>query len=181
MPQHVTADLRSAASMRSRVGSGAVLSLDAARQRRARLASRDVIRVAVVASHAITRAGLRRLLDDDAGLAVVGEASADADAAALIRATDADVIVVDADCVGPEPRWSEVLDGRSPVLLLITSDAEEHLLAALRAGATGMLAKDSHPAELASAIRTLARGGALLPPRIARRLIAELVHAPAPS
>ena len=62
------------------------------------------------------------------------------------------------------------------MLLLTECDPDDRLLAAIRAGATGVLAKDSHPAELASAVRTLAAGGALLPPRTTRRLITELVN-----
>jgi DNA-binding NarL/FixJ family response regulator len=70
------------------------------------------------------------------------------------------------------------------VLLLTAREADDHVLAAVRAGATGVLAKESHPAELASAVRTLAAGGALLPPSMTRQLISELVtrsRASAPS
>jgi DNA-binding NarL/FixJ family response regulator len=133
--------------------------------------------VLVVGSHAITRAGLRMLLEDDAGLAVVGEAASGGEAARLAGATDPDVVLLDAGCLEPDPVAStRLLAGRVAILLLTECEADDRVLAALRAGATGVLPKDSHPAELASAVRTLASGGALLPPRTGRRLIAELVN-----
>jgi DNA-binding NarL/FixJ family response regulator len=177
MPYRLTATM---APPPPRVGSarhGTVHSIESARRRFRRQVARDVIRVLVVGSHAITRAGLRLLLEDDAGLAVVGEAASSCDGARLARSTDPDVVLLDAGCFEPDPAAStRVLAGRVAVLLLTECDADERVLAAIRAGATGVLPKDSHPAELASAVRTLANGGALLPPRTTRRVITELVN-----
>lgn len=159
-------------------GHGTVHSIESARRRFRRQVSRDVIRVLVVGDHAITRAGLRLLLEDDAGLAVVGEAASGPDGARLAHSTDPDVVLLDAGCFEPGLSAStRLLAGRGAVLLLTECDADERVLAAIRAGATGVLAKDSHPAELAAAVRTLANGGALLPPRTTARLITELVNA----
>jgi DNA-binding NarL/FixJ family response regulator len=133
--------------------------------------------VLVVGSHAITRAGLGRILEDDTGLAVVGEAASGREGARLARSTAPDVVLLDAGRLEPDPAAStRLLAGRVAVLLLTECDPDDRVLAAIRAGATGVLAKDRHPAELASAVRTLAAGGALLPPRTTRRLITELVN-----
>ena len=158
-------------------GHGTVHSIESARRRFRRQASGDVIRVLVTGGHAITRAGLRLLLEGDAGLAVVGEAASGRDGARLARSTDADVALLDAGSFESDlVATTRLLAPRVAVLLLTECDPDERVLAAIRAGATGVLAKDSHPAELASAVRTLANGGALLPPRTTRRLITELVN-----
>ncbi len=133
----------------------------------------------LVGSHALTRAGLRRLLDDDRGIAVVGEAAAGAGAAPLIRATSPDVVLLDGGGWEQDlATFTRALGGRAAVLLLTPFETEDRLLDALRAGAMGVVHKDSHPAELTSAIRTVAHGGALLPPSVTRRLIAELANTP---
>jgi DNA-binding NarL/FixJ family response regulator len=181
MPSQATATLAFPPPGSPAGGYATVLPIESARGLRSRRASRDFIRVLVVAGHAITRAGLRRLLEDDAGLAVVGEAVAASEGARLARTTAVDVVLLDAACFDPgsAPTTFDLAE-RFPVLLLTDCDSEDRLLAALRAGVTGVLAKDSHPTELASAVRTLAQGGASLPPRATRRLIAELVNAPSP-
>jgi DNA-binding NarL/FixJ family response regulator len=67
------------------------------------------------------------------------------------------------------------------VILLIASQDDEHSLPALRAGATGLLLKDTEPAELVRAVEILARGEALLSPSVTRHLIAELASRPEPA
>ena len=156
---------------------GAVLSIDFGRKRRLRTCPPgEIVRVLVVGRHAITRAALCRLLEDDPGLAVVGEARSAGDAARLDCTSRADVVLLDAGCVEHDATdLTHALGGSVALLLLTECEADDRLLAALRAGATGVLPKDSHPAQLAFALRTIARGGALLPPRTIRRLIAEFV------
>jgi DNA-binding NarL/FixJ family response regulator len=183
MPQLLMTTMTPPASRAASAGHATVHSIESARRRFRRPSPGDSIAVLVVGSHAITRAGLRLLLEDDADLAVVGEAASGADGARLARSTDPDVILLDAGCLEPDPAaFTRLLAGRVAVLLLTDcdrDDRDERVLAAIRAGATGVIAKDSHPAELASAVRTLAAGGALLPPRTTRRLITELVNATA--
>lgn len=177
MPQQLIATMTPPASRAGSPGRGTVHSMELARRRLRRSTPSDDIRVLVVGSHAITRAGLRRLLEDDHGLAVVGEAASGRDGARMARSTDPDVVLLDAGRFEPELAASvRLLAGRVAVLLLTEYDPDDRVLAAIRAGATGVLAKDSHPGELASAVRTLAAGGALLPPRMTRRLITELVN-----
>jgi DNA-binding NarL/FixJ family response regulator len=66
------------------------------------------------------------------------------------------------------------------VLILTTFDLDEYVYAALRAGASGFLLKDTPPADLLAAIRVIAAGDALLAPAITRRLIAEFARRPEP-
>jgi DNA-binding NarL/FixJ family response regulator len=161
----------------SRAAGGTVHSIESARRRRRHHASASGIRVLVIGCHAISRAGLRRLLEDDGGVVVVGEAASGWDGARLASMTDPQVVLVDARRAQPDPAAStRMLAERAAVLLLTECDLDCRLLAAIRAGATGVLAKDSRPADLSSAVRTLAAGGALFPPATTRRLITELVN-----
>ena len=66
-------------------------------------------------------------------------------------------------------------------MLMTVSEGDERIFAALRAGASGLLLKDSEPAELVRAVEALARGEALLSPSLTRRLIAELASRPEPA
>lgn len=158
-------------------GLGTIHSIERARHRRSRGSASRTIRVLVVGGSALTRAGLTRLLEDDAELAVVGSVARRDEGTALVGSTDSDVVLVDVGCPEHDLEISvRVLCRLAPVLLLTDCEADDRVLAALRAGATGVLEKDCHPAELASAVRTLADGGALLPPRTTRRLIRELVN-----
>jgi DNA-binding NarL/FixJ family response regulator len=157
-------------------GVGTIHSIDSARRRLRGPASADVIRVLVVGHQAITRAGLRRLLEDDERIAVVGEAASGRQASRLVRRTNPHVVLLDAGRSETElAATTRTLAGYVAVLLLTECDPDDHVLAAIRAGATGVLAKDSDPTALASAVRTLAAGGAFLPPRATRRLITEFV------
>jgi DNA-binding NarL/FixJ family response regulator len=160
---------------------GTVVSIDHARRRRRRRrgpsAPGGAIRVLVVGSRALTRAGLRRLLEDDRGIVVIGEAADGDEAIRQVRSIEPDVVLLDACCRQLDPaEVTRALRGHVAVLLVTDTEGGDRLLGALRAGATGVLPADSHPAHLASAVRTVASGGASLPPSTARRLIAELVE-----
>ena len=67
------------------------------------------------------------------------------------------------------------------IMILTTFDLDEYVFAALRAGASGFLLKDTPPAELLAAIRVIASGEGLLAPTVTRRLIEEFARCPAPS
>ena len=67
------------------------------------------------------------------------------------------------------------------VLILTTFDTDKYVFAALRAGASGFLLKDTPPADLLAAIRIVAAGEALLAPTVTRRLIAEFTRHPEPA
>src|SRR3954470_16873553 len=115
---------------------------------------------------------------------VVGEAADGAEAAALACRTKPDVVLMDISMPGTgglAATREVVADERSAVakvLILTTFESDENLFEALRAGASGFLAKDTEPAELLRAIRVIAQGEALLSPNVTRRLIAEFTSRP---
>jgi DNA-binding NarL/FixJ family response regulator len=137
------------------------------------------IGVLVVDDQALVRGAFRVLVDSAPDLEVLGEASNGAEALELVRATRPDVVLMDVRM--------PVMDGieatghilaepgqASPrILILTTFDLDEYVYAALRAGASGFMLKDTPPEELLSAIRVVAGGDALLAPSVTRRLIAE--------
>ena len=140
------------------------------------------IRVVVVDDQHVVRAGFQTILDTAPDIEVVGDAADGRDAVELARRLRPDVVVMDIRM--------PVLDGieatrqlagpdvRDPmrVLVLTTFDLDDYVYDALRAGASGFLLKDATRDELLRAVRTIARGEALLAPSITKRLIAEFVQ-----
>jgi DNA-binding NarL/FixJ family response regulator len=138
----------------------------------------DAIRIVVVDDHPVVREGLRSFLGSRPGLEVVGEAG-DVDAAeAATRAHRPDVVLLDlvlpgGGGVAAVPRLL-ALSPPPRIIVLTSFGSDEQVLAALRAGASGWLGKDVPPAELEAAIRTVHRGGSVLDPAIAGRVLAEV-------
>ncbi|MEU7576376.1 response regulator transcription factor [Streptomyces sp. NPDC041068] len=128
----------------------------------------------VVDDEILVREGLRRILETFDGLDVVAVCSGPAAAEEAVRHRP-DVVLLDLRM--PDRDGLTVLgDLRSlaappAVALLTTFDADEHLDAALRGGATGFLLKDTPPAQLEYAVKELARGGSVLAPRLARTVV----------
>jgi DNA-binding NarL/FixJ family response regulator len=141
------------------------------------------IRVAIADDHALVRAGFRALIDAEPGMEVVGEAADGVEAVELARTAQPDVVLMDIRMPGTDgvTATSKITAERSArVLILTTFDLDEYVYAALRAGASGFLLKDTPPAELLAAIRIIAAGDALLAPSITRKLIREFAcQAPA--
>ncbi len=145
--------------------------------------SSPVVRVLVADGQALVRAGFRVLLEGDGRIAVVGEAAAGEEAISLTARLRPDVVLMDATLPGPdcvEATARMVAESGVAVLLLAASEDDDRIVAALRAGASGLLLKDTDPAELIRAIEALAHGDALLSPALTRRLIAELTARPEP-
>ena len=139
------------------------------------------IRVLVVADEALIRAGFRVLVDASPGLTVVGEAADGTAAVRQCRALRPDVLLMDIRMPGMDGLEAtrhvvgdESLTAR--VLIVTTFGEDEHVFAALRAGASGFVLKDTPPENLVDAIRTVAAGEALLAPRVTTRLVAEFVR-----
>jgi DNA-binding NarL/FixJ family response regulator len=137
------------------------------------------IGVVVVDDQALVRAGFRVLVDSEVGFSVLGEASNGAEAVEVVARTHPDVVLMDVrmpemDGIEATRQILGVADGHLPrILILTTFDLDEYVYAALRAGASGFMLKDTPPAELLAAIRVIAGGDALLAPSVTRRLIAD--------
>lgn len=143
-----------------------------------------MIRVAVVDDQPLVREGLATIVGRYPDFEVVGEAEAGFDAIELARATQPDVMLMDVRMPGLDgieaTRRIRADAGTAGVrvLMLTTFDLDEHVYAALQAGASGFLLKDVGPEALAEAIRVVAAGEALLAPSVTRRLIEEFAARP---
>jgi|tagenome__1003787_1003787.scaffolds.fasta_scaffold20724825_2 DNA-binding NarL/FixJ family response regulator len=164
---------------------GPIVAFD--RHTRTRLGGRagaaPAVRVLIADGQALVRAGVRALLESGGRISVVGEASAGEEAVAEARRLRPEVVLLDAtlpgmDCVEATRRI--LAEPGIAVMLLTATEQDERIFASLRAGARGLLLKDTEPAELVRAIELLARGDALLSPSLTRRLIAELASVPDP-
>lgn len=139
------------------------------------------IRVAVVDDQALVRGGFAMILGHEVDIDVVAEASTGLEAIEAARVHRPDVILMDIrmpdlDGLEATSRILEAADWDVRVVILTTFDPDEYVYRALRAGASGFVLKDIPPAELVSAVRTVAGGGALLAPSVTRRLIGRFAR-----
>ncbi len=146
------------------------------------------IRVLLVDDQRLMREGLRTLLELEQGLEVAGEAENGQAAIQLVESLQPDVVLMDIRMPGMDGveatrrlmlRWPEI-----KVIILTTFDDDAYIFEGLRAGALGYLLKDVSGKELTEAIRKVARGGALIEPSVARKVLAEfnrLAPQPAPA
>jgi len=137
------------------------------------------LRVVVADDQALVRVGFCGIIAATPGFTVVGEAGNGAEAVETARRTRPDVILMDVrmpvmDGIEATGRITASTDVRA--LILTTFDLDEYVFAALRAGASGFLLKDTLPADLLTAIRVVAAGDALLAPSVTRRLIGEFTR-----
>jgi len=138
------------------------------------------LRVVVADDQALVRVGFCGIIAATPGFTVVGEAGNGAEAVEAARRTRPDVILMDVrmpvmDGIEATRQITASTDVRA--LILTTFDLDEYVFAALRAGASGFLLKDTVPADLLTAIRVVAAGDALLAPSVTRRLIGEFTRA----
>jgi len=144
------------------------------------------IRVLLVDDQELVRTGFRMILGGEQDIDVVGEASNGREALERVARLRPDVIVMDIrmpvmDGLEATRRLAaEEGLGDPRVLVLTTFDADEHVVQALRAGASGFLLKDVAPGDFVNAIRTVAAGDALIAPSITRRLLVRFAELPAP-
>ncbi|MCP2293460.1 response regulator [Nocardia amikacinitolerans] len=146
-----------------------------------------MIRVLLADDQALVRGAFALLVASAPDMTVVGEAATGREAVSLARAERADVVVMDIrmpDMDGIAATTSIAADENLAgvrVLVLTTYDTDDNVLAALRAGASGFLIKDTKPAALLDAIRTVAAGEALLSPSATAAVIARVKAAPDPA
>jgi DNA-binding NarL/FixJ family response regulator len=142
------------------------------------------IRVLLADDQTLVRAAFAMLIESARDMEVVGQAGTGREAVELARSERADLVVMDIrmpDLDGIEATRRIAADedlAGVKVLVLTTYDTDEHIVEALRAGASGFLVKDTKPAELLDAIRTVAAGDALLSPGPTSRLIARFRRTP---
>ncbi len=134
------------------------------------------IRVGVVDDQELVRTGFAMILASEPDFDVVFEAADGRAAIEAARRHRADVILMDirmpdVDGIQATRTIVDELDAR--VLILTTFDLDEYVYAAVRAGASGFLLKDTPPDDLVNAVRVVADGGALLAPSVTRQLIEE--------
>ncbi|MBW5484414.1 response regulator [Streptomyces bambusae] len=143
-----------------------------------------MIRVLIADDQPLVRRGLTLIMAPDPYIDVVGEAADGTQALALARQLHPDVVVMDIrmpvlDGVEATAELSRTLPG-CRVLALSTFDMDEYVVAALRAGASGFLPKDTSPEELLAAVRVVHSGEAAVAPRLLTRIISTYVRTPRP-
>ena len=142
-----------------------------------------MIRVLVVDDHKVVRQGLRFLLEQEDGIEVVGECADGPSAVQAVRTLEPTVVLLDLylpelDGIGV---LAQIKQDRpaTEVLVLTSSSDDEHLLAAVRAGALAYLPKTAGVDQVAESVRAAARGESVLDPRTAARLVREVRDGPA--
>jgi DNA-binding NarL/FixJ family response regulator len=143
------------------------------------------LRVLIADDQAVIRSGLRRILEVDPEMDVVGEAVDGAAAVDGARRLSPQIVLMDIrmprlDGIAATRRI--VTEGSDPprVLILTTFGLDEYVVEALAAGASGFLLKDASPEDLLAGVRAVARGDALLDPAVTAAVIARFSALPAP-
>ncbi|MBB5801497.1 DNA-binding NarL/FixJ family response regulator [Saccharothrix ecbatanensis] len=138
------------------------------------------IRVLVADDQEPVREALRMVLDGEADIEVIGEAANGAEAVHLALTRRPDVVVMDlrmphGDGIAAITRLTAT-DPAPKILALTTFDLDEYLFGALAAGASGYLLKESDPAHVLDAVRSLHEGRGLIDPKVTGRLIARFAQ-----
>jgi DNA-binding NarL/FixJ family response regulator len=138
-----------------------------------------MIRVLLVDDQSLLRMGFGMILDAEPDIEVAGEAADGATGVSMTSALHPDVVLMDVRMPGMDGiQATAAISAAAPaskILILTTFDLDEYVFAGLKAGASGFLLKDAPPAELLTAIRTVAGGEAVLAPTATRRLIRQFV------
>jgi DNA-binding NarL/FixJ family response regulator len=136
------------------------------------------IRVLLVDDDALVLAGLRMILSSAEDLEVVAETGDGARAVAAVRKHRPDVVLMDIQMPEMDGITATVglrqLDAPPQVIVLTTFQADEQVMSALRAGASGFLLKDTPPTEIINAVRLVASGEAMLSPSVTRTLLSHV-------
>ena len=142
-----------------------------------------MIGVLIVDDHQVVRQGLRFLLEQEDGIQVIGEAADGPSAIQAVRTLAPTVVLLDLFLPGQDgiSVLGQLKQDRpaTEVLMLTSSQDDQHLLAAIRAGALAYLPKTAGVDQVVTAVRAAARGESVLEPRIAARLVREVRQATA--
>jgi len=139
-------------------------------------------KILIADDQALVRVGLRKILESDAEMTVVGEARDGEEAITEARFLRPDVVLMDIrmpvlDGIEATRRIVREQPG-TRILILTTFGLDSYVYDALRAGASGFMLKDAPPEEIAAAVRIVANGEALLAPAITRTVIEEFTRQP---
>ena len=136
------------------------------------------IRVLIVDDDALVRAGLTMLLAAASDIEIVGEAADGSEVEHAVAEHQPDVVLMDIRMPAMDGlAATEIVRGHDPspeVIVLTTFDTDDHVLRALRAGASGFLLKDTPPADIVRAIRAVVAGEPILSPTVTRQLIGHV-------
>ncbi|MGW0804820.1 response regulator [Nonomuraea sp. NPDC002799] len=139
----------------------------------------DLIRVLLADDQQLVRTGVRLVLRREQGIEVVGEAADGAEIVALAEQVPADVVVMDVRMPGMDGIEATRLicerAARPRVLILTTFDLDEYVFAAIKAGASGFLLKDSGPRFFTEAVRVVHSGEVIIAPSTTTRLISHFL------
>jgi two-component system, NarL family, response regulator LiaR len=137
-----------------------------------------MIKVLIVDDHQVVRQGLRFVLEQEEGIEVVGECADGPSAVQAVRTLEPTVVLLDLLLPGQDgiSVLGQIRQDRpaTEVLVLTSSSDDEHLLAAVRAGALAYLPKTAGVDQVVTSVRAAARGESVLEPKIAARLVREL-------
>jgi DNA-binding NarL/FixJ family response regulator len=141
------------------------------------------LEVVVVDDQALMRAGFTMILNAQPDFEVIGEAENGREGVELCRQARPDLVMMDIrmpemDGIEATRMITEDDTYDTKVLVLTTFDLDEYVYAAVRAGASGYLLKDTPPQELLAALRVIADGNALLSPSVTKRLIEKFARQP---
>ena len=136
-----------------------------------------IVKVLLVDDDALVRAGLRLILSSADDIEVVGETDDGAGAVAAVRQHRPDVVLMDIRMPQMDGITATAalrrLDPPPQVIVLTTFQADAHVVAALRAGASGFLVKDTPPADIINGVRLVAAGDAIVSPSVTRTLLSH--------
>jgi len=135
------------------------------------------VKVLIVDDDALVRGALRMMLSGSDGIEVVGEAGDGDEVTAALAEHRPDVVLMDIRMPRLDGISATAALRRRPdppsVIVLTTFDADENVLRALRAGASGFLLKDTPPARIVEAVQRVAAGEEILSPTVLRRFLAR--------
>jgi DNA-binding NarL/FixJ family response regulator len=141
------------------------------------------VKVLLVDDDALVRAGLRIILSSAEDIQVVGEADDGARVVAAVRQHRPDVVLMDIRMAEMDGITATAalrrLNPPPKVIVLTTFQADEQVMSALRAGASGFLVKDTPPADIINAVRLVASGDAIISPSVTRTLLSHFGDAQA--
>ena len=138
------------------------------------------IRVIIADDQELVRAGFAMVIGSQPDMEVVGQASDGAQAVALAESLHPDVVLMDVRMPGMDgiEATSRITSlSTAPVVIILTTfDLDEYVMAAINAGASGFLLKDTEPETLLSSIRTVFQGNAIIAPSATKRLIEKMMQ-----